>query len=178
VLDLHVPDVQHGLLAVLAREWPFYAAYVVSFGTTGIIWLNHHAFFDRLRRVDRPLLVLNLLLLMSVSLLPFPTGVIARYLEHPDGAAAAAVYCANMAVMGLLFGALALYAARRPGLLTADAARAIDGRWLARFGVGGPLYAAAAGLALLDARISLVVCAVLAAYYAVLPAPGRTRHEE
>jgi hypothetical protein len=73
VLDLHVPprNTLHEPLAVaLAHEWPAYAAYVTSFLIIGIIWVNHHAVFELVGRVDRSVLFLNLLLLMSVVAIP------------------------------------------------------------------------------------------------------------
>ena len=69
VLDLHVPpsNALHEPLAVaLAHEWPAYAAYVTSFLIIGIIWVNHHTVFELVGRVDRNVLFLNLLLMMSV----------------------------------------------------------------------------------------------------------------
>jgi hypothetical protein len=69
VLDLRVPplDALHEPLAVaLVHEWPAYAAYVTSFLIIGIIWVNHHAVFELIWRVDRSGLFLNLVLLMSV----------------------------------------------------------------------------------------------------------------
>ena len=59
VLDLNVGG--GGLAHALAREWPAYVTYLVSFLTIGIIWLNHHAQFQRIEHPDRTLMVLNLL---------------------------------------------------------------------------------------------------------------------
>jgi uncharacterized membrane protein len=72
-LDLRVPDpAAHGGLAhALAAQWPNYAAYLVTFLTIGIIWINHHAMLRRLVSVDHTILVLNLLLLLTVVILPF-----------------------------------------------------------------------------------------------------------
>jgi uncharacterized membrane protein len=176
VLDLHVPDVHSGLLAALGAQWPHYVAYVVSFGTIGIIWVNHHAFFDRLQRVDRPLLFLNLAFLLLVSVLPFPTSLLSAYLRTPEGSIAAAVYMVNMAAMGVAFGAMVTYATRRPGLLTASAAQALGGRFLTRFAMGGPVYLLGAALAFWDPRISVAIAGALALYYAALSVPGRARH--
>src|ERR1700683_2733971 len=61
----------------LAHAWPQYAAYVVSFLTIGIMWMNHHTLFGHVRLVYRPLLVLNILLLMGVRAIPFPTALLA-----------------------------------------------------------------------------------------------------
>src|SRR5215471_13408483 len=64
----------------LGCTWPQYAAYVVSFLTIGIMWMNHHTLFGHVRLIDRPLLVLNLLLLMGVVAIPFPTALVAENL--------------------------------------------------------------------------------------------------
>ena len=66
----------------LIRAWPSYFAYVVSFLTIGIMWMNHHTMFAHIGRVDRPLLVLNLLLLMGIVAIPFPTALVAKQLQR------------------------------------------------------------------------------------------------
>ena len=58
--------------------------YITSFATIGIIWLNHHAMFHAVERVDHPTLVLNLLLLLVVSFIPFPTALLGRYGALPS----------------------------------------------------------------------------------------------
>src|SRR3954468_13157089 len=120
VLEIHVPeDPEQGLGQALLDQWPAYASYVVSFFVIGIIWVNHHAVFDYLERADRPLLFLNLLLLMFVGLLPWPTNLLATYMEGggADERIAAVVYSGTMTAMGLTFGALWFYASRRGRLL-------------------------------------------------------------
>src|ERR1700738_2952982 len=107
VFDLHVPDVTSGLGTALLAQWPSYLTYVTSFGTIGIIWVNHHSLFARVRRVDRPLLFLNLLLLMTVSVIPFPTALLGRYATAgDDGHLASALYGLVMVLMSLAFTAL------------------------------------------------------------------------
>jgi hypothetical protein len=65
VLDLHVDATGHGSLShQLGQTWPSFAAYVVSFFVIGVIWVNHHALFALIDRVDRVLLFENLMLLM------------------------------------------------------------------------------------------------------------------
>lgn len=77
VLDLAVPpredSADGGLGSALAHQWPAYFAYLVSFLVIGIIWINHHAVFDRVRRINRPVMFANLALLLMVSVIPFPT---------------------------------------------------------------------------------------------------------
>jgi uncharacterized membrane protein (DUF485 family) len=86
----------------------------VSFLTIGIIWMNHHAQFDRIEHADRTLMVLNLVLLMFVTLIPFPTGLLATYLHAgTDEHVAAAVYAGTLLAMSIAFFSTYLWAARR-----------------------------------------------------------------
>src|SRR5215472_11916922 len=88
VLGVQVPELntvddqqlREGLLQALQQLLP----YVTSFATIGIIWLNHHAMFHAVERVDHPVLVLNLLLLFVISFIPFPTAVPSRYGALPS----------------------------------------------------------------------------------------------
>ena len=98
---------------MLGRAWPQYAAYVVSFLTIGIMWLNHHTMVAHIRRVDRTTLVLNLLLLMGIVALPFPTALVAEHLgpdaEKAAEDVAAAVYGAVMIAISIAFAAMWTY---------------------------------------------------------------------
>ena len=74
-LNLAVPGPGHGaLLQQLGSHWPAFVAYVISFFTIGIIWVNHHALVRNIAVVDRTLLFLNLLLLAFVVAIPFGHG--------------------------------------------------------------------------------------------------------
>src|SRR5207245_4019328 len=57
VLELRVPAGEGDLVRALIGLWPAYAAYLISFLTIGIIWVNHHTLLEHCRRVDRPFLV-------------------------------------------------------------------------------------------------------------------------
>ena len=81
VLDLAVHPPGTPLQQVL-RAWPAYLAYVVSFLTIGGTWLLHTALTDQLARTDQLFLRLNLLLLLAVVVLPFPTGLVAQALHR------------------------------------------------------------------------------------------------
>jgi uncharacterized membrane protein len=173
VLDLKVPAANGDLLAALAHLWPAYASYAVSFLTIGIIWMNHHTIFAHLRRVDRPLQVLNLLLLLVVALIPFPTSILATYLESGhDQAAAGAIYGLVMTAMGLSFGSLWMYVLRLDALRTTTISAERKRALLLRFAVGTPIYAAGIGLAFVSAKLSLLIYAALAIYYLVEPLPA------
>ena len=169
VLDLAVPPLteseRDGLWAALGREWPSYFAYLVSFLVIGIIWINHHTMLTLVERVDRPILFANLMLLMTVSIIPFPTRLLAEYLLEPDAHAAAAVYSATMLAMGAAFYALWATITRRPGSLRRPLDPATRRATLRRFGAGQILYAAAIGLSFVSAVATLALHGALGIYY-------------
>ena len=112
VLEVPVPEAESGRLAeALLHQWPSYASYVVSFLIIGIIWVNHRAMFEQIRRIDRMVLFLNLLLLLCVAFVPFPTGLLADYIHagHDQGVAAL-VYSGTMTAMGFAFSSIWIYA--------------------------------------------------------------------
>jgi TMEM175 potassium channel family protein len=170
VLDLGVGTVRRGGLAsALGREWPHYATFVVSFLTIGIVWTNHHAMFERIARVDRTLVYLNLVLLMTVTAIPFPTRLLATYLhEGPDEEVAAAVYAGSFLLLSVAFAAVNTWSVR--GGLVSDWFPPAQLRAQVRRGYRGlGVYAAAVGLAFVSPVVSLVLCALVAVYYS-LPA--------
>jgi uncharacterized membrane protein len=111
VLIFNLLPIGHDELSyrLLATVWPQYAAYVVSFLTIGIMWMNHHTLFGHVRLIDRPLLVLNLLLLMGVVAIPFPTALIAEHLTDPP---ATVIYGVVMIVISLFYNAIWEYLVR------------------------------------------------------------------
>jgi uncharacterized membrane protein len=169
VLDLAVPPLEEserdGLWAALGHGWPSYFAYLVSFLIIGIIWINHHTMLTLVERVDRPVLFVNLLLLLTVSVIPFPTRLLAEYLLEPDAHVAAAVYSASMLAMGVAFGGLFLAISRHPRLLRRPLDAATRRATLRRFGAGQVVYAAAIGLSFVSAVATLALHGALAVYY-------------
>jgi uncharacterized membrane protein len=176
ILEIGVPHVKGDrLLDALAHEWPSYAAYVVSFVTIGIMWVNHHALFDHVRTVDRGLLFVNLFLLLAIAFIPFPTALLAAYLRDSDGGrAAAVVYCLTYLIVGLGYVALWRYLHRHPGLREPSLTDEGVARALRRTWRGPATYAVAALLSLLSPYAALVVCGAVAVYF-VLPYSTETQ---
>jgi uncharacterized membrane protein len=179
VLDIRVPSVgPHGSLAsALGHQWPHYAAYITSFVTIGIIWINHHAMIGRLRVADHAILGLNLLLLLSIAFLPFATSLMAEYLTRSNGQhLAAAVYSGAFLLMAIFFLILNrhILLAKSQMLATQipeDRRRQI----LTRSIVGLGPYMVATALAPVSAYVSLGICSAVAAYYALPLASGATQ---
>jgi uncharacterized membrane protein len=105
---------------VLGDAWPQYAAYVVSFMTIGIMWINHHTMFGHVRLIDRPLLVLNLLLLLGIVAIPFPTALVAEHLTGPTksgGPAGTVIYGAVMIAISIFYNLIWAYMVRHADAL-------------------------------------------------------------
>lgn len=170
VLDITVPPPSRTphLAHALGHQWPHYLAYVVSFATIGIIWVNHHAMIARLRETDHTILLLNNLLLLTIAALPFATSLAATYLKAGHGRhLAAAVYSGLFLVMSLAFSALnrhILFA--KPHYLhrsiPEDERRGI----LIRAVVGVAPYVVATALAPVSPYATVIICAAVAAFYA------------
>jgi uncharacterized membrane protein len=166
---LLILDVRTGagsLSSSLLRVWPTYAAYAVSFLTIGIIWINHHTVFTQIRQVDRPFLLINVLFLMFVAFIPFPTGLVAHTVRHGDLEVAALAYGATLTLTAFLFSALWFYAARADGsLLRPDAdLRVVSG--ISRSFLPGPfIYLGATLIALVSPTTSIILYAAIALFY-------------
>ena len=175
VLEIRVPHVEEteSLLVALLGLWPSYVGYAVSFLQIGVIWANHHNRFRLLERSDHVLLFLNILFLMCVAFIPFPTALLAEYIQGSEGErqTAIAVYSGTLAVTGIFFTLLWLYAARDYRLVN----RNLDSRLLRamtrRYLIGATLYIVAFAIAFVSALASLVLIVGLALLF-VLPEPG------
>ena len=125
VLDINVPeaDLDH-LARALADLWPTYLAYLISFLAIGGVWLEHHRLFSCLRRVDGMLMRRNLLLLLFVSFLPFPTRLTADAVTVSREAerVAVALYGATLLLIALTLALMWRHAARERELLEEDVA--------------------------------------------------------
>ena len=175
VLGFTVPVIgAHGsLVRALARNWPEDAAYVISFMTIGIIWINHHVMISRLRMADHTILILNLLLLMSIGILPFATALMASYLRQSNGQdVAAAVYSGAFLLMSIMFILLNRHILlRKSHMLDVQIPIQQRRRILVRSGTGLLPYVIATPLAFISPYVTLAICAAVAVYYA-FPAAG------
>jgi uncharacterized membrane protein len=150
----------------LLHLWPAYLAYVTSFVTIGIIWMNHHHTVALLGRVDRTFLFINILLLLTVAFLPFPTKLVAEDLRRPGSEEAAVlVYTATLLLMAVLHQAWWRYA-RGDRRLIADGVadstlRAVDRSYIA----GVPAYAVAFLVGFFSPLAAVLITFAIAAFY-------------
>jgi uncharacterized membrane protein len=119
VLEIAVPESGFDdLWAGIADQWPSYLAYATSFLTIGGLWLAHHALFRRILYADSIVVRINLLLLMVVAFLPFPTRLVAEAIDTTRAERAAVVfYGATLFLVSLLFTAMGRYVMARSDLL-------------------------------------------------------------
>jgi uncharacterized membrane protein len=168
VFNIQVPKMASGeLWQALGAQWPTYAAYVASFLTIGILWINHHSMFERIARVDRILLILNLRLLMGIVLVPFPTSLVGQFVPHggADARAAATVYAGLMVAIAVLWSVLWSYALTHPAVLIPQMDRRRAMQSAPRFMIGFVMYLACIPLAQLSPIAVIFVLAAAAAFY-------------
>jgi uncharacterized membrane protein len=174
IIEVAVPHVESdgSLARALGRQWPSYAAYVVSFLTIGIIWVNHHHMFTLIERSTHTFLVWNVVFLMTIAALPWSTALVAEYLlEEAHRTVATMVYGGTMVSIAVMFNVVWRYAAGGHRLLR-DGVDPVELEKINRSYLAGPVvYAVATLLALVTPWISLAVYAALALYY-LLPGTG------
>lgn len=119
VVDLRVPEgvTSAGLNSALRDLTPQYVSFFLSFVVIGAFWLAHHRMFRYIERWDEGLLVLNLLFLLTIAFLPFPTSLIGRFEETRP---AALIYSATILTCASLSSGLWWYASRRHRLVDPD----------------------------------------------------------
>jgi uncharacterized membrane protein len=169
-IELRPPEVDEGqsLAGALWEQWPSYLAYLLAFAQIGVIWLNHHRLFDQVRVVDGKLLLLNLNLLMWITLIPFPTALVAEHLRDGGEATrtAVAVFSGTLFVTSVGFTALYAWITHDDRLVDALPPRHAVVAARIRFGVGLAAYGLAVALAFLAPYAALAIHAISAAYYA------------
>ena len=168
ILDVKAPEVgtvtsSANLWHTLAGQWPGYVGYLMSFLVIGITWVDHHLLFNYIRRSDRVLLLLNLLLLMGVAFVPFPTALLSRSLQGKAGQDVAAfVYSGTLLASGIAFNTLWWYASRRNPALLDPTVSPQQVRTLTRRSLIWPLvYLASMGLTYYSVEASLIIYLLL-----------------
>ncbi len=157
----------HDLLTALLAQWPSYLAYALSFLTILIMWVNHHTLFRFIKRTDHLFLLLNGLLLLVVTAIPFGTNLLASYLQSDQKKVAQVVYCGLSLAIALVYNRMWAYASRDGRLLDPAADPRLVQSITRQYAVGPLLYVAATALAFVSAEASLGVCILLAVFFAL-----------
>jgi uncharacterized membrane protein len=176
ILEIHVPDPKEdpgNLGHLLTEQWPHYVSFLISFLVVGVIWLNHHATFNLLQRTDHRMQVLNLLLLLPVTVLPWPTDLLATYTVQGTEAEqrlAVLVYGLTSTAMAVAFNVLWRYLRRHPELHKPHVSEDLLAVRNRRYNLGLAVYPVATALGLLSTPLFLAVMLALAFMY-LLPTP-------
>jgi uncharacterized membrane protein len=178
ILTIAQPSDYHHLGRQLVDRWPSLAAYVVSFFVIGIMWVNHHAIMNHLAHVDRRWFYRNLILLMTIVFIPFPTEVFGQALQQQQGQTTAAVfYSLAMVVNALAWSAVWLDASRRRRLLKPSFPESQRRSATVSFVAGTGIYAISVVVALINPYVCLAFHAAIALYFAGDPIGRRVERE-
>ena len=170
VLEIRIPEAGENLTDALLAQWPSFAAYVTSFLGIGVIWVSHHQMFAIIHRTTPTFLFLNVVFLLPVAFIPYPTALVAQHIQEPGNATVAVVlYGAVSTAVALMFNVLWAYAIRAS--LVARGAAAVAAEIAARgFRLGPLIYLGATILAPVSPLLSMGLFAVFAVYWML---PGR-----
>lgn len=176
VLDVKVPRIESlaeggTLVDALLRQWPSYLAFGSSFLVILIMWVNHHNLMKVIKRTDHNFLLLNGLLLMWITLVPFPTALISEYLLQPEGWVGAALYSGLSVMIALSYNLLWFYAVGNNRLLDGKSDMNLASSITRRYIVGPLFYIIAFVTAFFSALGSILICIALAIYFTI---PNRT----
>lgn len=178
VLELKVPSLfghtsapganavtNRALSGALLQMWPSYFALVSSFATVLIMWVHHHAIFRVVRRTDAYLHFANGFLLLMVTFVPYPTSVLAAYLETPAANMAMVFYAGTFVLVAIAFH-LVILAAFRPQLLDKNTPRLFIERTRREYSAGPILYSLAVIAAFWSVSVSFAICTALWIFWA------------
>jgi uncharacterized membrane protein len=170
VLEVHVPELAApatgaGIVAALVGILPSVAGYVVSFVILGMVWIGHHTQFHFIRRVNRPLLYINIFYLLCVAFVPFATAFLARYPLQP---VAVVIYGATLLLGGVLHFVHWNYAVGH-GLVTEEVTPEVAEVMRERISMGIVVYLVATLAGAFLPKVGLVLFAAMPVLY-MLPA--------
>jgi uncharacterized membrane protein len=177
ILDIKVPppetvvlgqstQAERWLLEALGRQWPGYVAYFISFAVILVMWVNHHRIFALIRKTDHAFLFWNGLLLMLISIVPFPTSLLATYFMTPAARIGAAVYAGHGFLIALAFQGVWRHAIRNDRLLMPGTKSEVA-RLSAQYRFGPLMYLIAFGLAFVSASTSVGLCLAFVVYFSL-----------
>jgi uncharacterized membrane protein len=161
----------HALWSMLRQIAPNIAAYVLSFCIIAIFWNGHHTILSLAKKVDRPLIWMNLLYLMLVAFMPFPTSLLATYHHYQ---AAVILYSSVLVCIGLLHFILLSYIYYHPQVAQMHFTPGFlrRSRVASLFGAGCGL--AATIMSFISLEASLVLLVLVPIYYIFI---NRTKDE-
>src|SRR2546427_5672817 len=172
-LNLHDPSGNGiSLSQGLINEWPSFFAFVTSFVSVLIMWMNHHNMFNYIRKIDRRLMLLNGLLLLFVVLTVFNTSLVANHIQQPDSNVAATVYAGTFFVLAIVWNGLWWYCTARRRLLGPDVAVQQANTITPPYRVASFAYGVAFLIAPFSGLASVAVILAVAGFFAITATIG------
>ena len=170
ILEIKVPpihsmqpgEIAHELPHKLWELHPVFITYILSFFIVGTFWVAHHNIFKLILRTDRMFMWINLVLLMCVAFIPFPTALVGEYLDQPI---AVAIYGATLIACSLSLLWMWTYATSGHRLVSDDLAPSLISHVRGQMLLAPPVYLTAIGLAYVNIPISILTFTGLQFYY-------------
>ncbi len=183
VLEIKVPHLEgaeQSLGAALLHLWSSYFGYVFSFIMIGIYWVNHHFIFHLYKRTDHYFLLLNVLFLMFISFLPFPTAVLAEYIDKEDPSRQTAIvfYTFGLFLPALGWCLMWLYASYKHRLIEKNLAPKFVSRMNWQYILSLVLYGSGMAVAAWNGTAGLIFCVCFTGLYLVEPRKSEYVGEE
>ncbi|MBT2564724.1 DUF1211 domain-containing protein [Pedobacter sp. ISL-68] len=172
VLELHVPEIKDGdtsvhLLEQLKLQWPGYIAFVISFFSIFIIWVNHHKVFKQIYKRNTGLMFANGLILFLVSLVSFPSALLARFFLTDSKQLSVTIYTGLFVLINLAFNLLWQQATSDKKLLRPGISDAAIMQLRNNYLYGFPTYLIAFVLSFFYPDPALLICVLLWIFWAV-----------
>ena len=152
----------------LAILWPSYLTFFISFATILIMWVNHHNMFKLVHKSNAMFMFANGFLLLLVTLVPFPTQLVASYLRTPAATTACAVYAGLFVVINIAYNLLWFSAAHQRRLLKANIAHSVISIRTRVYLLGFPGYLLALITAFWNPLTSIGICGMLWLFWALV----------
>ena len=172
VVSLAVPEIEAGRTAnapelwhALAKQWPQFLAFAASFFSVLLLWISHHRTFSLIRKTTRHLMLANGLLLFLVTLIPFPTAVLARYLQTPGASVVALLYAGVFLLITATFILLWQVVLSRPDLLLVPMTDAQKRTLQQKNTLGLIPYVVACAVAFWQPLLTVLICIALSIYW-------------
>jgi uncharacterized membrane protein len=171
-LNLQIPHVESNsekwaLAHALLQQWPSYVAFITSFFTVLIMWMNHHAVFKFVHKVNARILFANGILLLITTAVPFVTGLFSEYLNHREATTACAVYTGSFVLIAVSYVHLWRVIIRDRSLLKKEVSGAALEKITKNYSLGIPLYLAAFGSSFFNIYLAIGICTALWVFWCV-----------
>ncbi len=179
VLELKDPSLvgTSNLVQGLINQWPDYLAFVTSFATVLIMWVNHHNMFNVIKRIDTKFMFLNGLLMLFVTLTPFTTFLVANHILSTDSGVAAAIYSGSFLLLALTWNVLWRHSSKGKRLLEREITDGRVERISASYYVGPVFYFTAFVAAFFSGLASVSIVLLVAVYYTLVANYGSSNEK-